>query len=112
MGKKSKRKTRIAVENIKEQPPEFPEIVEDRFKAILRVMSWVVGVCFALIIILPNFDFVMVDIIVKVVFFFGVFNLLMFGVMEMFGNGVKRYLGPRTIADEIFRRLSRKTPEN
>jgi hypothetical protein len=108
MGKKSKKRTRTVAENNVETVPEFPEIVEGRFKSILRVMSWIVGICFALIIILPNFDFMMVDVIVKFVFFFGVFNLIMFGVMEMFGNSVKRYIGPRTIVDQIFRRFSRK----
>jgi fatty acid desaturase len=112
MGKKSKRKSRTIVENKKEQPSEFPDIVEDRFKKILRVMSWVVGICFALIIILPNFDFAFVDGIVKFVFFFGVFNLLMFGVMELFGNSVKRYIGPRTIVDQIFRRFSRESSDS
>lgn len=112
MGKKSKRKSRIVIENNNEQKSEFPEEVEERFKLILRVMSWIVGICFSLIIILPNFDFIFVDEIVKVVFFFGVFNLLMFGVMELFGNSVKRYIGPRTFVDEIFRRLFRKPSEN
>ena len=112
MGKKSRKKTRVVDNNSTEQKSEFPDIVEGRFKTLLRVMSWVVGICFALIIILPNFNFLYVDEIVKIVFFFGVFNLLMFGVMEMFGNSIKRYLGPRTIADEIFRRFSRKTPDN
>lgn len=112
MGKKSKRKSRIIAENKIEQKSDFPDIVEERFKTILRVMSWIVGICFGLIIILPNFDFVYVDGIVKFVFFFGVLNLLTFGVMEMFGNSVKRYLGPRTIADEIFRRFSRKPSDS
>ena len=70
------------------------------------------GICFGLIIILPNFEFVFVDEIVKFVFFFGVFNLLMFGVMEMFGNSIKRYVGPRTIFDLIFRKFSKQTSEN
>jgi hypothetical protein len=112
MGKKSKRRSRVVVENKNEQKSEFPDIVEERFKSLLRVMSWVVGICFALIIILPNFDFVMVDIIVKIIFFFGVFNLIMFGVLEMFGNSVKRYIGPRSFVDEIIRRFSRTSSGN
>jgi len=85
MGKKSKRRSKVIVEQKTEQQSEFPDVVEDRFKLILRVMSWVVGICFGLIIILPNFDFFMVDFIVKAIFFLGVFNLIMFGVLEMFG---------------------------
>jgi hypothetical protein len=112
MGKKSKRRSRIIEEKKIEKSSEFSDVVEERFKLILKVMSWVVGICFSLIIILPNFDFVLVDVIVKFVFFLGVFNLIMFGVLEMFGNSVKRYIGPKTIADEIFRKFSRKSQEN
>jgi hypothetical protein len=109
MGKKSKRRSKVIVENKLEQPSEISDIAEDRFKLILRVMSWVVGICFGLIIILPNFDFILVDAIVKFIFFLGVFNLLMFGILEMFGTSVKRYLGPRSVFDELFRRFSRKS---
>jgi hypothetical protein len=112
MGKKSKRRSRFIEEKKMENKSEFSDEVEERFKLILKVMSWIVGICFALIIILPNFDFVMVDGIVKFVFYLGVFNLIMFGVLEMFGNSVKRYIGPKTIADEIFRRISRKSSKN
>jgi hypothetical protein len=112
MPKKSKRKSRITENHKIDQKSEFSDEVEERFKLILRIMSWIVGICFGLIIILPNFEFVFVDEIVKFVFFFGVFNLLMFGVMEMFGNSVKRYIGPRTIFDQIFRKFSNKSPEN
>ena len=112
MGKKSKRRSKNIVETNSEQRSEFSEVVEERFKLILRVMSWVVGICFALIIILPNFDFFLVDIMVKFIFFLGVFNLILFGVLEMFGTSVKRYLGPRSVIDEIFRRFSRKSPDS
>jgi hypothetical protein len=112
MAKKSKKRSKVIEDQKIQQKPEFPDEVEDRFKFILRIMSWIVGICFGLIIILPNFEFILVDEIVKIVFFFGVFNLLMFGVMEMFGNTVKRYIGPRTIIDQIFRKFSKQTSEN
>ena len=92
MGKKSKKRSKDIVENKIENNSEFSESVEEKFKLILRIMSWVVGICFVLIIILPNFDFFLVDSLVKFVFFFGVFNLIMFGVLEMFGVRVKRYI--------------------
>ncbi len=112
MGKKSKKRSRDIVENKIENNSEFSDSVEEKFKLILRIMSWMVGICFALIIILPNFDFFLVDYIVKFVFFFGVFNLIMFGVLEMFGAHVKRYLGPRSIVDEFLRIFSRKSSGN
>ena len=61
MGKKSKKRPTNIVENKIEQQSEFSDAVEEKFKLILRVMSWIVGVCFVLIIILPNFDFGLVD---------------------------------------------------
>jgi hypothetical protein len=100
MGKKSKRRSKVINEKKIAQEPEFSDDVEEKFKLILRVMSWVVGICFALIIILPNFDFMLVDFLVKFIFFLGVLNLLLFGVLEMFGTSVKRYLGTRSIIDE------------
>ena len=92
MGKKSKRRNDIASKQVGNEEQLFPQIIEDRFKQILRIMSWVVGVCFALIIILPNFDFFLVDAIVKFLFFLGVFNLILFAVLEMFGNSIKQYM--------------------
>jgi len=92
MSKKSKKRSKDIVENKIENNSEFSDSVEKKFKLILRIMSWVVGICFVLIIILPNFDFFLIDSIVKFVFFFGVFNLIMFGVLEMLGASVKRYI--------------------
>ena len=92
MGKKSKRRNDIVSKQVGNEEQLFPQIIEDRFKQILRIMSWVVGVCFALIIILPNFNFFLVDAIVKFLFFLGVFNLILFAVLEMFGNSIKQYM--------------------
>ena len=92
MGKKSKRRNDIASKPVENEEKLFPQIIEDRFKHILRIMSWIVGICFTLIIILPNFDFYLVDAIVKFVFFLGVFNLLLFAVLEMFGNSIKQFM--------------------
>ncbi|TFG99946.1 MAG: hypothetical protein E4H13_08400 [Calditrichales bacterium] len=92
MAKKTKQKSKIPVENRAEVNTEFPEIVENRFKNILHVMSWIVGVSFILIIILPNFDFFLVDEIVKFTYFLGIFNLIMFAVLEMLSGPVKNLL--------------------
>jgi len=92
MAKKSKRKNVVIQDQKKEGVQEFSDQVESKFRQILRVMSWIVGVSFTLIIILPNFDFFMVDFIVKFVFFLGVLNLLLFAVLEMFDIPVKRQI--------------------
>ena len=92
MGKKSNRKTKVIPEERIDKNQEFSPQVEEKFKMILRIMSWVVGICFTLIIILPNFDFYLVDAIVKFVFYLGVLNLILFAIFEMFGNAIKNYL--------------------
>ena len=93
MGKKSNRKSKIVpVEKI-DKDQEFSPEVEEKFKMILRIMSWVVGICFTLIIILPNFDFYLVDVIVKFVFYLGVLNLILFALFELFGNAIKNFIG-------------------
>ncbi len=92
MGKKPKKRTRLTEEVKVDNTQEFSDEVEEKFKLILRIMSWIVGICFVLIIILPNFDFYPVDAIVKFVFFLGVLNLLLFAVLEMFGSLIKRYM--------------------
>ena len=92
MAKKSKRQNMVVQEQKNEADLQFPENVEWKFKQILRVMSWIVGVCFTLIIILPNFNFFMVDFVVKFIFYLGVLNLLLFAVLEMFSTSVKRQI--------------------
>ena len=89
MAKRSKKRTVSISEQRAESKAEFSESAEHRFKAILKIMSWIVGICFLLIIILPNFDFLLVDEIVKFIFYLGVFNLLLFAVLEMFSHSIK-----------------------
>jgi hypothetical protein len=97
MSKKSKKKSKkITGNNTDNLSYEFSDTVEEKFKLILKVMSWVVGVCFVLIIILPNFDFSLVDILVKFIFFLGVFNLFMFAFLEMFAVNIKKFLSKYT----------------
>ena len=92
MGKKSNKRSRNVVKDQRDEQSEFSESVEEKFKLILQVMSWVVGMCFVLIVILPNFDFGLVDVLVKFIFFLGIFNLFLFGFLELFGVSVKRYM--------------------
>ena len=93
MGKKSTRKAKVISEEKIDKDQEFSPQTEEKFKLILRIMSWIVGICFTLIIILPNFDFYLVDAIVKFVFFLGVLNLILFAIFELFSNSIKNFLG-------------------
>ena len=92
MAKRSKKRTVSVSGQRVESKAEFSEAVEHRFKSILKIMSWIVGICFILIIILPNFDFLLVDEIVKFIFYLGVFNLLLFAVLEMFSHSIKKLI--------------------
>jgi hypothetical protein len=95
MGKKSRKK--------KIQQPPQPVVketgisteVEILFKKILRIMSWTVGLCFLVIITLPNFEFNSLDAIIKFVFFLGVFCLFLFIIFEFFGESFKKFLSKR-----------------
>ena len=63
--------------------------IEHKFKILLKIMSWVVGISFILIIILPLFEFYLVDIIVKFLYFIGLINLILFAILEFFAQNIK-----------------------
>ena len=92
MGKKSKKRRNNNGPEIDTLQSEISPLVEAKFKIILKIMSWTVGICFLIIITLPNFDFSYLDIIIKFVFYLGVFNLLLFILFEFFGDALKKYL--------------------
>jgi hypothetical protein len=71
--------------------------IEHKFKILLKTMSWVVGVSFVLIIILPLFDFYLVAILVKSLYFIGLINLLLFAILEFFGQNVKIFLSKNKV---------------
>lgn len=95
MGKKSNRKRHPVDSGQLKESPEFLHEVEDKFKSILKVMGWIVGVCFTLIIVLPNFDFLLVDSIVKFVYYLGIINLILFAIMEIFNTQIKKLLSKK-----------------
>jgi len=82
-------------ESVAEQLPDIAPEIEAKFKFILKIMSWTVGICFLIIITLPNFEFTHLDIIIKFVFYLGVFNLLLFILFEFFGESFKKYLSKK-----------------
>jgi len=71
--------------------------IEYKFKLLLKIMSWIVGVSFVLIIILPLFDSSFVDRLVKILYFIGLINLLLFAVLEFFGQNIKKLLSKNKV---------------
>lgn len=92
MGKKSR--SAQTVRKHHEQQTNLSEFAEGekRYKFILKILSWIVGLSFTLIIILPNFVFPMVDLIVKIIFFIGFGTLLLFAIIEFFAETIKKGL--------------------
>ena len=64
-------------------------VIDHKFKILLKIMSWVVGISFISIIILPLFEFYLVDIIVKFLYFIGLINLILFAILELFAQTIK-----------------------
>jgi len=75
-----------------EQEDEFSPKVERVYKLILRVMSWMVGIAFAAILILPEFNKAILDQIAKFLFRIGFFTLIVFIGIEFIGDSVKKLL--------------------
>lgn len=71
--------------------------IDFKFKILLKIMSWVVGVSFISIIILPLFDFYLVDVIVKFLYFIGLINLILFAILEFFAQNIKIFLSKNKI---------------
>lgn len=87
MGKKRLKKIKeMSVEN------NFSEETEALYKKILRIMTWIVSVCFVLIIILPLFNNVLLDRFTRILFFIGIINLFIFTLLEFIGDSIKRKL--------------------
>ena len=71
---------------------EYNPMVEKRFKFILRIMSWIVGIAFAAVLILPEFNSPVLDKITKVLFLIGFTDLILFLLIEFFSDNVKKLL--------------------
>ena len=87
--------------NVKENKSELnaniSEEIEFKFKVLLKIMSWVVGVCFVSLIILPLFEFYLVDYIVKFLYFMGLINLILFALLEFFAQNIKVFLSKNKV---------------
>jgi hypothetical protein len=92
----SKVKTNLS-QNVNKTSVEIHPDIENKFKIVLKIMSWIVGVCFILLIFLPLFDFYLIDIIVKSLYFIGLFNLILFAVLEFFAQKIKVFLSKNKV---------------
>jgi len=92
----SKVKNNVSNKNNASKNVINPEI-ENKFKLLLKIMSWVVGVCFVLIILLPLINSNFIDILVKVLYFIGLINLLLFAILEFFGHNIKVLLSKNKV---------------
>ena len=90
MAKKQKKRPPSFNNVSQPETKEFSERTINIYKTILRVMSWAVGVCFILIIILHLFNNPVLDVIGKYLFRFGVLNLIAFTFLEFIGDTVKQ----------------------
>lgn len=76
----------------KDQIIEIDASTERLFKRILKTMSWIVGIAFVLIIILPQFNSKALDSLTQVLYYIGIINLLLFTLIEMVADSVKKML--------------------
>jgi len=91
MAKKPKRRL-IQESIVKPDEIEILDETELLFKKVLKTMSWIVGICFILIIILPMFENKDLDNITKILYYIGIINLLAFTILEFAGNSFKQFL--------------------
>jgi len=92
----NKNETQKIVEGIPDESP-FSERTEHIFKIILRSLSWIVGICFLLIIIFPMFDNAILDIITKILFYIGIINLFIFTILEFVSELIKQKIEKKII---------------
>ena len=71
---------------------KFSDTVEKKYKILLRVMSWIVGISIATILILPEFNSALLDRITKVIFIIGFIDLLFFLVIEFISDNIKNII--------------------
>ncbi len=91
MGKKSRNKKAV-VQNDTTENKEKIEEVERIYKYITRVMSWTVGISAILIILLPEFNSLLLDRITQILYYIFITTLLVFILFEFIGSYVKKLI--------------------
>jgi len=71
---------------------EFSPKVENVFKLILRIMSWIVGIVFVLIILLPELNSPFWDNVTRILFYIGLIDFIVFIIIEFVADSVKKFL--------------------
>ncbi|HID40470.1 MAG TPA: hypothetical protein EYP36_13305 [Calditrichaeota bacterium] len=91
MGKKSKNK-RPELQNETTGNGGKTEEVEKIYKYITRIMSWTVGISAVLIILLPEFNSLILDRITQFLYYIFIITLLVFILFEFIGKYVKKLI--------------------
>jgi len=73
--------------------PEFSDEVNRAFKIIVRTMSWIVGIVFLMIIVLPQFNSPALDSLTQIIFYIGMIDLIIVIIIEFSSDSVKGLLG-------------------
>jgi len=71
---------------------EFSDDVNRVFKIIVRTMSWIVGIVFLLIIILPQFNSPSLDKFTQIIFYIGMIDLIIVIIIEFSADSIKNLL--------------------
>jgi uncharacterized protein YqhQ len=91
----AKREAEQKKHKVKEEEPEereFSDSVNRTFKIIVRIMSWIVGIVFLLIIILPQFNSPALDKFTQVIFYTGMIDLIIVIIIEFSADSFKSLL--------------------
>ena len=89
MGKKSRSKKSVVQNDL---PEEKAGEVDKIYKTITRVMSWTVGISAVMIIILPEFNSLLLDRITQILYYIFIITLLVFILFEFIGKYVKKLI--------------------
>ena len=89
---KNKTAKKSSEEIKKKEKQEFDPKVENVFKLFIKTMSWVGGICFLLVIILPEFNSPFLDKITQFIFAVGAIILLSFLFIELLSDRIKKFL--------------------
>jgi len=92
MAKEIRYKNTESLAGSKKSEKKISAKAENIFKIVLKTMSWIVGLSFVAIIILASINIPALDTLVKIIFYVGISNLILFALLEMFGSAIKEFL--------------------
>ena len=92
MAKEIRYKNNESLAGSKKSVKKISARAENIFRIVLKTMSWIVGLSFVAIIILASINIPALDTLVKIIFYVGISNLILFALLEMFGSAIKEFL--------------------